>query len=55
MCYLQWPLPSLQLGAVFGGEVADLAQTLALPPVRVRIVDHGDLVPGFKVEFVGVT
>lgn len=51
---LQRPLPSLQLRAIFGGEVADLAQALALPPIWVRGVDDRDLVPRLQVELVGV-
>lgn len=41
--HLKRALSSLQLGAVLGREVADLAQALALPPVGVRRVDHGHL------------
>lgn len=51
---LQCPLASLQLGAVLGRKVSDLAKAFALPPVRVRSVDHGDLVASLKVKFVGV-
>ena len=46
MCDLQGPLSRLQLGYVLGREEAHLAQTLALPPVRVRGVHHGQLVAG---------
>ena len=44
MGHLQRPLTGLQLGDVLGGEEAHLAQTLALPPVRVGGVDHSQLV-----------
>lgn len=54
MCDLQWSLPSLQLSAVLRGEIADLAQALALPPVRVGGIDHGDLVASLQVQLVGV-
>lgn len=52
---LQRALPCLQLRAVLRGEVSDLAQALALPPVRVGGVYHGHLVPSLQVQFVGVS
>lgn len=55
MCDLQSPLSSLKLSAVLGGEVSNLSETFALPPVGVRSVDHGDLVARLKVKFIGMT
>lgn len=54
MRHLQRPLPGLKLSAVLGREVSDLAEAFALPPVRIRGIDHCDLVPSLKIQLVGV-
>lgn len=49
---LQRFLPRLQPRAVVGREVAHAAETLALPPVLVRGVDHRHLVTRLQIQLV---
>lgn len=51
---LERPLSCLQLGAVLGWKVPNLAQALALPPIGVGSVDDGHLVACFQVQLIGV-